>query len=187
MSGYWASYTARGFSPVTIENDTGVLDRLLALLGRVCPFDEFNAARHVGDDSPSVLAPPTPDRVAVFFDFLKDQIVTAHKYAAAARDYALFRTLYHLGLRSEECALLERTDVHFSRGPFGKLHVRLGKAAHTSGPRPRWVPTLDGLDQVLRWFERDVRGRLPDSPVLFPDESGRAFHRGTIRNRGCGT
>lgn len=188
VSEYWASCTARGFSPVTIENDTGVLDRLLTLLGqpaweataedvdRVCPLDEFNAARHVGDDSPSVLAPPTPERVTVFFDFLKDRIATARKYAPAARDYALFRTLYHIGLRSEECALLERTDVHFTRGRSGKLHVRFGKAAHTSGPRPRWVPMLDGLDLVLRWFERDVRGR-------FPDESGRAFHRSTIRNR----
>ena len=118
---YWASCTVRGFSPVTIENDAGVLDRILALLGRpaweataedvdrvvgglaadgsasstrrgyvqafkgfhwflqsrkaveidalfgvrlVCPVDEFNAARHVGDDSPAVLPPPTPERVA---------------------------------------------------------------------------------------------------------------------------
>ena len=29
----------------------------------VCPVDEFNAARHVGDDSPAVLPPPTPERV----------------------------------------------------------------------------------------------------------------------------
>jgi hypothetical protein len=50
-------------------------------------------------------------------------------------------------------------DVHFGRGQFGKLHVRFGKAAHTSGPRPRWVPMLDRLDLVLRWFLNDVRGR----------------------------
>ncbi len=29
-----ASWTARGFSPVTIENDSGVLERVLVLLGR---------------------------------------------------------------------------------------------------------------------------------------------------------
>ena len=237
---YWASCVARGFSPITIENNSGVLDRVLALLGRpaweatvedvdrvvgglaadglaastrrgyvqafqgfhrflqarktveidalfgvrlVCPVDEFNAARHVGDESPLVLPPPTPDRVIEFFDFLKGRIATARKYAPAARDYALFRTLYHAGLRAEECSLLERSDVHLTRGPFGKLHVRYGKGAHTSGPRPRWVPLLDGLDLVLRWFERDVRDRFPDSVVLFPDESGQALHRGTIRNR----
>ena len=240
MEDYWASCVARGFSAVTIENDAGVLDRILALLGRpaweataedvdrvvgglaaeglaastrrgyvqafkgfhrflqsrkaveidalfgvrlVCPVDEFNAARHVGDDSPAVLPPPTPERLTEFFEFLKDRIATARKYAPAARDYALFRTLYHAGLRAEESSLLERADVHFSRGPFGKLHVRFGKGAHTSGPRPRWVPMLDGLDLVLRWYEQDVRGRFPDSPVLFPDESGRALHRGTTRNR----
>ena len=83
---------------------------------------------------------------------MKTRIATARKYAPAARDYALFRTLYHAGLRADESALLDRADVHFSRGPFGKLHVRFGKAAHTSGPRPRWVPMLDGLDLVLRWF-----------------------------------
>ena len=78
---------------------------------------------------------------------------------------------------------MERADVHFTRGPFGKLHVRFGKAAHTSGPRPRWVPMLDGLDLVLTWSLRDVRGRFPDSLVLFAHESGGPLHRGTIRNR----
>jgi len=121
--------------------------------------------------------------VTEFFEFLKSRIAGARKYGPAARDYALFRTLYHAGLRPEEAALLERPDVHFGRGPFGKLHVRFGKGARTSGPRPRWVPMLDGLDLVLRWFLADVRIRFPDSPVLFADESGGPLHRGTIRNR----
>ncbi len=240
VDAFVASWRARGFSPVTIDNDVGLLERALSALGRpawevtaedidrvvgdlavagraastrreyvqifkgfhrflqvrkaaeieasfgvrlVCPVDEFNAARHVGDDSPALLAPPSPERVAEFFEFMKARIATARKYAPAARDYALFRTLYHGGLRSEEAALLEVPDVHFGRGPFGKLHVRFGKAAHTSGPRPRWVPMLDGLDLMLRWFITDVRAKFPDSPVLFADESGGALHRGTIRNR----
>ncbi|WP_231976204.1 tyrosine-type recombinase/integrase [Streptomyces sp. 3214.6] len=149
----------------------------------VCPVVEFNASRHVGDDSPTLVPPPTPERVAEFFDFMKQRIATARKYGPAARDYALFRTLYHAGLRSEEASLLEKPDVHFTRGPFGKLHVRFGKGAHTSRPRPRWVPMLDGLDLVLRWFLDDVRPKFPDSPVLFADESGGSLHRGTIRNR----
>lgn len=240
VGAYLASWTARGFSPVTIENDGGVLERMLGLLGRpawevtvedvdrvvgslaaeglasstrrgyvqafkgfhrflqarksadidslfgvrlVCPLDEFNAARHVGDDSVGVAPPPTPERVGAFFDFLRARIGTARKYAPAARDYAMFRTLYHAGLRADEAARLDRPDVHFTRGPFGKLHVRFGKAAHTSGPRPRWVPMLDGLDLVLRWYLQDVRDKFPESPVLFADESGGALHRGTIRNR----
>ena len=127
----------------------------------VCPVDEFNASRHVGDDSPALLPPPTPERVDEFFDFLKVRIATARKYGPAARDYALFRTLYHAGLRSDEAALLERPDVHFGRGPFGKLHVRFGKGARTSGPRPRWVPMLDGLDLVLHWFLRRRARQVP--------------------------
>lgn len=240
VEAFVASWRARGFSPVTIDNDVGLLERALAALGRpawevtaedidrvvgdlavagraaatrreyvqifkgfhrflqarkaaeieagfgvrlVCPVDEFNASRHVGDDSPGLLPPPTAERVDEFFDFMKSRIATARKYAPAARDYALFRTLYHAGLRSEEAGLLEIADLHFGRGPFGKLHVRFGKGAHTSGPRPRWVPMLDRLDLVLRWFLTDVRPKFPDSPVLFADESGGPLHRGTVRNR----
>lgn len=240
VAAYVASWTARGFSPVTIENESGVLARALDLLGRpawqvevedvdrlvgmlaadglasatrrgyvqafkgfyrflqarkaaqieaafgvrlVCPVDEFNAARHVADDSSAELAPPTPERMESFFGFMRERIATARKYAPAARDYALFRTLYHAGLRADEAARLDVADVHFDRGPFGKLHVRFGKAARTSGPRPRWVPMLDGLDLVLRWYLSDVRGRFPESAVLFADESGGALHRGTVRNR----
>lgn len=240
VDAFVASWTARGFSPVTIDNDIGLLERTLVALGRpawdvtvedvdrvvgelamagrkastrreyvqifkafhrflqvrkaaeieagfgvrlVCPVDEFNASRHVGDDSPQTMPPPTPERVTEFFEFLKGRIATARKYAPAARDYALFRTLYHAGLRSDEASMLDLPDLHFGRGPFGKLHVRFGKAARTSGPRPRWVPMLDRLDLVLRWFVDDVRGRFPDSPVLFADESGGRLHRGTIRNR----
>jgi integrase/recombinase XerD len=240
VEAFIASWRARGFSPVTIGNDIGLLERALKALGRpawevtpddidrvvgdlavagrtaatrreyvqifkgfhrflqarksaeieaafgvklICPVDEFNASRHVGDDSPAELPPPLPERVEEFFDFLKGRIATARKYAPAARDYAMFRTLYHAGLRSEEATRLDRPDVHFKRGPFGKLHVRFGKGAHTSGPRPRWVPMLDNLDLVLHWFLDDVRGKFPDSPVLFADESGGALHPGTVRNR----
>lgn len=240
VEAFVASWSARGFSQVTIENDIGVLDRMLRALGRpawevtaedvdrvvgslamagraastrrdyvqvfkgfhrflevrkaaeihalfgvrlICPVDEFNASRHVADDSPAILPPPTPERVAGFFEFLKARIATARKYAPAARDYAMFRTLYHAGLRSEESVRLDACDLHYKRGPFGKLHVRFGKGAHTSGPRPRWVPMLDGLDTVLVWYQRDVRSRFPDSEVLFPDESGGRMHPGTVRNR----
>ena len=148
-----------------------------------CPLDEFNAARHVADDSPAVEAPPTPQRLAAFFEFLKQRIAAARKYAPAARDYALFRTLYHAGLRAEEVVMLDRSDVHFLRGPFGKLHVRFGKGAKGSGPRPRWVPMLDGLDLVLGWYLDDVRGRFPDSAVLLCDESGDRMAAATVRNR----
>lgn len=234
------SWSARGFSPVFIENATGVLERFLALLAvpaweagpedvdaviaqlvargmvastrrqyvqvfkdfhrflgarkaaeieagfgvvLVDPVDEFNASRHVGNDSPSGKAPPTPQRMEDFFDFLRDRVAASRKFGPAGRDYALFRTLYHAGLRADEAASLEISDLHFDRGPFGKIHVRFGKGTKGSGPRPRWVPMLDHLDLILRWFLDDVRPRLGDSTALFCDEGGGPIHRGTIRNR----
>ena len=147
------------------------------------PVDEFNAARHVGADSPSASPPPLPERLEDFFGFLRERVAGARKYAAAGRDYALFRTLYLAGLRADEAAMLDRSDVHFGRGPFGKLHVRFGKGAKTSGPRPRWVPMLDGLDLILRWYLEEIRPRMGDGPALFCDEGGGRIHRGTIRNR----
>jgi integrase/recombinase XerD len=89
----------------------------------------------------------------------------------------------HAGLRAEEAVMLDRSDVHFGRAPFGKLHVRFGKGAKGYGPRPRWAPMLDGLDLVLRWYLDDVRGRFPDSTVLMCDESGGRMAPATIRNR----
>lgn len=240
VEAYIASWSARGFSAVTIENATGRLDRVLSLLGRPAwevtaddmdqavgslvglglvastrrgyvqafkgfyeflvarraaeieanfgvrlesPIDEFNAARHVADDSPATLPPPTAERMEAFFCFLRERIASARKFAPAGRDYALFRTLYHAGLRADEAASLEIADLHFSRGPFGKIHVRFGKGTKGSGPRPRWVPMLDGLDLILRWFLDDVRPRFPDSAVAFCDEGGGALNRGTVRNR----
>jgi len=240
VEAFVASWTARGFAGSTIGNDAGVLDRVLATLGRPawdvtaadvdkvvgdmaaaglavstrrnylqvfkgfhrflevrravqieaafgvrldCPVDEYNSSRHVASDSPAQAPPPDPERVAEFFGFLRARVATARKYAPAARDYAMFRTLYHAGIRCEEAVLLDISDVHLSRGPFGKLHVRFGKAARTSGPRPRWVPMLDGLDLQLRWFLDDVRTRFPDSEPLFCDEGGGQLATGTVRNR----
>ena len=145
--------------------------------------DEFNVCRHVANDSPATRPPPTPERMDAFFEFLRDRIATSRKYAPAARDYALFRTLFHAGLRAEEAVSLERADVHFGRGPFGKLHVRFGKGAKTSGPRPRWVPMLDGLELILGWFLNDVRPRFGDGPALFCDQAGGAMSSSTVRNR----
>jgi site-specific recombinase XerD len=126
------------------------------------PVDEFNAARHVSADSPAAAPPPAPERLEDFFGFLRERIAGARKYSVAGRDYALFRTLYLAGLRAEEAAMMDRADVHFGRGPFGKLHVRFGKGAKTFGPRPRWVPMLDGLDLILRWYLDEVRPWMGD-------------------------
>lgn len=147
------------------------------------PVDEFNVCRHVANDSPATRPPPTVERMDTFFEFLRNRIATSRKYAPAARDYALFRTVFHAGLRAEETVSLQRSDVHFVRGPFGKLHVRFGKGAKTSGPRPRWVPMLDGLELVLGWYLNDVRPCFGDGPALFCDQAGGSMSSSTVRNR----
>ena len=48
----------------------------------VDPVDEFNAARHVGNDSPSTRPPPTPERMEEFFEFLRERVATARKFGA---------------------------------------------------------------------------------------------------------
>lgn len=191
LGGFTASQVARGFSPTTIEIDTGVLDRFLALAGKpaweltvadvdrvvaalveqgvgavtrrdyvttfgqffaylevrhaaeierrfgvrlASPLDRFHAGRHVTIEPPASRPPPTPARMEAFFGFLRGRMETARKWAPLARDSALFRTLYHTGLRAGEATSLELRDLQFDRGLFGKLHVRLGKAAKGSGP-----------------------------------------------------
>jgi site-specific recombinase XerD len=193
-----AELVQRGIGAVTRRDYVGVFKQFFAYLEArhapeveasfglrlANPVDQFHAGRHVSSDSPAVLPPPTPRRMEEFFAFLRDRMETARKWAPAARDYALFRTLYHVGLRSAEAAALELLDLHFDRGPFGKLHVRLGKAAKGSGPRPRWVPMLDDLALVLHWFVDDVRPRFKVAgPVVFCDEGGGELSSGSIRNR----
>lgn len=188
----------RGVGPVTRRGYVGIFKQFFGyLLARhaseidvrfgvrlVDPIDHLHAGRHVSSDSPATRPPPTPERMDAFFEYLRDRMATARKWTPIARDYALFRTLYHAGLRSAEASTLELRDLHFERGPFGKLHVRLGKAARGSGPRPRWVPMLDDLGLILRWYLDTVRPRFRSpGPVLFPDEGGGEFHRGSIRNR----
>jgi integrase/recombinase XerD len=147
------------------------------------PIDQFNGSRHVSLDSPSTLPPPSPERLDAFFNFMRERIAAARKYKTAARDYVIFRTLYLAGLRVDEAASLESQDLHFGRGPFGKIHVRFGKGAKTSGPRPRWVPMLDDVDLILKWFVRDVRPLFREGPPLFCNETGGRLDTGTIRNR----
>ena len=156
----------RGLDPAGVRADLQGFPRFLharkageieAVFGvrLVCPVDEFNASRHVAMHR-RCSAPPSPERLAEFFEFLK---VGSRPPASSARRRATMRCSGRFITRvavGGGCAA-GAPDVHFGRGPFGKLHVRFGKAAHTSGPRPRWVPMLDGLDLVLRWFLADVR------------------------------
>ncbi|MGH9165965.1 MAG: tyrosine-type recombinase/integrase [Acidimicrobiales bacterium] len=124
---------------------------------------------------------PRPERVDAFFDFVKGRLAAARKAGPLGRDYVLFRTLYHAGLRTEEACGLHVGDVDLRRGPTGAIRVR-----RSGSPRPdemsRWVPTADGLDLILRWYVEDARP-TSESGVLFCDEHGRRLRRGRARGR----
>ncbi|MDQ4144819.1 MAG: hypothetical protein M3198_13990 [Actinomycetota bacterium] len=107
-------------------------------------------------DSPSSKAPPTPERMEEFFALLRARIATARKFASAGRDYALFRTLYHAGVRADEAATLELADLISSEARSARAMCASARGAKGSGPRPRWLPMLGQLDLILRWFVYDV-------------------------------
>jgi len=146
------------------------------------PLDRFNRLRHVWDE-PSRRLPPTAEGLAAFFAFARARLAVTSDYPAAARDYALLRTLYHCAPRLGEALRLERCDVHPGLGPSGKLYVRFGKAANDSGPRPRWAPMLDGLDRILAWYQSDIRPLFPDTAALFCDAHGEVLKQETVRDR----
>lgn len=173
----------KGFHEFLLARKATEIEALFGTAPVLDPIDRFNSAAHTTDASPGALIPPDVDRLERFFAFLRERVGSARKYAVAGRDYALYRTIYHAGLRAEETASLTLSDVHFERGPFGKLHVRNGKAARGSGPRPRFVPMLDHLDLVMTWYLADVRSRFGNGTALFCDEGGGPISRGTIRNR----
>ncbi|MEU1707533.1 tyrosine-type recombinase/integrase [Streptomyces sp. NPDC005706] len=146
------------------------------------PLDRFNRLRHVWDNTPRRL-PPTAGRLTAFFTFARARLAVTSDFPTAARDYALLRTLYHCAPRLSEALRLDLCDVHPELGPCGKLHVRFGKAANASGPRPRWAPMLDGLDQILAWYQSDIRPLFPDTAALFCDADGQPLKPETVRDR----
>lgn len=145
-------------------------------------LDRFNRVRHAGDDA-AVGLPPSRERLDAFFAFVRSRVAVASDYRSGARDYALLRTPYLSAVRVSELVRLDQADVHPGLGPSGKLHVRFGKAANTSGPRPRWAPMLESLDRILAWYLADVRPLFPATPALFCDEDGQALKTGTVRDR----
>ncbi len=146
-------------------------------------LDKFNRHYHRDDDRDEAVVPPPTEVLERFWSGLKAALNTARKFAPLARDYALFKVLELAGLRINEAVMLEVKDCRFDLGEQGKLHVRFGKGSKGSGHKARWVPMLDGLDQLLRWYLEHVRPSFTgtkDGP-LFLAESGQRLTRDTAR------
>jgi len=125
---------------------------------------------------------PRAARIDGFFSFLRDRLASTRQFSPAGRDYVVLRTIYHCGLRTEEACSLRVSDVHLRRGSSGALRVRSLRLSSGSA-HARWVPMLDGLDVIIRWYLEDARPPGPDSWRLFADSAGGRLRRGRVRNR----
>jgi integrase len=157
------------------------------LTGRVVasPIDACNRPRHSGDFH--VRVPPSPEALAAFFASWRAELPGARKWLAAARHYAMARLASETGLRLRELCGLRLDDLHFSHGPLGKIHVRLGKGSRGSGPRERMVPMLGDARPLLVWWVQDIRGQFRDDwelprAALFPSERGGPISGETFAN-----
>jgi integrase len=145
------------------------------LTGKVVasPIDSCNRPHHGGEFK--VQIPPSPGDLATFFVSWRESLPAERRWLTATRSYVIARLAAEVGLRLREVCMLGIEDLHFSHGPLGKVHVRMGKGARGSGPRERLVPMLGDTRELLTWWVQEVRGEfrddwtMPRAP-LFPSE-----------------
>jgi hypothetical protein len=121
------------------------------LTGRVleCPWAEMDRPRASVD--PQLRVPPRAEVEQLFAGWC-EELVSCHKFAPPARNYAVTRLATNVGVRINEARMLDLDDVRWELGRFGKLNVRHDKGSVAGGPKPRLVPLISGADRSLRWF-----------------------------------
>ena len=78
---------------------------------------------------------------------------------------------------------LDIRDWRADLGSYGKLHVRFGKGSRGRGPKPRLVPAINGVDQLMDWWLAEVRPQYghdwadPDAPLLPSERFDRDLDR----------
>lgn len=158
-------------------------------------FHDWNSVAHVdGYEGDPRRRPLTYDEVQALFDAADgrvDEIRTRRRKGAlpAMRDAAMLKTIYAFGLRRQEVAFLDLSDLQRNPkaaefGLYGALFVRYGKASNGSAPKRRTVltvPELDWIVPVLEQWVSEVRPLMaPGShPALWVTERcGRITPRG---------
>jgi site-specific recombinase XerD len=150
------------------------------------PIDEINRPSKPYSDA--VRVPPADAEVETLFAAWREALPAARKYLPAARDYLAASLWRRAGLRIGETVMLDIRDWRPDLGELGKLHVRFGKGSRSRGPKPRMVPGIDAVGDLLGWWLADVRHQFgddwsdPDAPLL-PSErrdrySGRCLRVG---------
>lgn len=150
----------------------------------VHPVDLWFVPKHVTDDIAIKSAIPSRENMRAFFRLLRENTEDSSKPMILHRDYAMFRLMYHTGVRLDECRMLDLVDISFERGT---IHIRYGKGAKGSGKRERWVPaSLFGLDKVLAIYLEKVRPKFQNASIetaLFLSEQGKRVSKATIKAR----
>ncbi|MFF8946725.1 tyrosine-type recombinase/integrase [Streptomyces sp. NPDC014864] len=128
----------------------------------VQPVDEFNRPRRL--TRVGVRMPPSVREIEILFTAWRSHLpgVRGRGFLVAARDYVAASLWRRVGLRINETVGLEVGDWYPHAGTRGMLHVRCGKGAKGSGPRPRLVPAIDGVDRLLAWWLSQVRWQFGD-------------------------
>ncbi|MCY8518545.1 tyrosine-type recombinase/integrase [Bacillus atrophaeus] len=148
------------------------------------PVDKWFVQKHVTDDIAVETSIPSKDNMRSFFKTLRNSAFTSVKPLVINRDYAMFRLMYHTGLRLSELMMLDVRDISFERGT---IHVRYGKGSNGSGKKERWVPgSLYNLESVLSIYLKQVRPHFLNAEkekALFLSEHGKRISTTTIKNR----
>ena len=118
--------------------------------------------------------PPGAREIDKLFTGWRTDMLTARKYAPAARNYTAMRLASLIGPRVSELCLLTMRDVCWDLGRFGKILLH-GKGSRGRGKKDRLVPLINGSRDLLEWWaggprwEFDDRVNDPAAP-LFPSE-----------------
>lgn len=146
-------------------------------------LDKFNRYYHRKDDHNGQVIPPKPVILERFWNGMKEEMKTARKYSTVARDYTVFRMLELTGLRTNEIIMMDVKDCRFDLGEKGKFHVRFGKGSKGSGSKRRWVPMLDDVDILIKWYLDKIRPifTVETEGALFLSESGIRLNKNTAR------
>ncbi|MFI9366539.1 tyrosine-type recombinase/integrase [Kitasatospora sp. NPDC053057] len=161
---------------------------------------DLNAVRHAQEyiGQPSGNRPLTRAEVKTFFGQMDPEIKRlreqGHKGAlAAARDLAMFTTMYGWGLRRRETARLETHDWRRQAklpefGDYAGLAVRWGKAGAGQPPKRRMVISVwPWAVRTVQLYMENVRPLFysdrPDDGVMFPTERNEMISERAVNQR----
>jgi site-specific recombinase XerD len=134
------------------------------------PIDEINRPSKPYCDA--VRVPPAEAEVETLFAGWREALPAVRKFLPAAQDYLAASLWRRAGLRIGETVMLDIRDWRPDLGELGKLHVRFGKGSRGRGPRPRMVPGINAIGDLMQWWLADVRHQFgddwcdPDAPLL---------------------